>query len=693
MNGLLQSVFTAVLNLSITGSVALLAVMALRPALRRAPKALTAVLWFAPLYRLLCPVSLPSALSVFALLGNGGAPQPVPMDIGLMDQPRVDLFVPPVSNAVSHALPAATPAASVNPMQIWLAIGAAVWAAGVLAMALWGVLSYVRLRLRLRTAAREGDVWRTDHAGAPFVLGLLRPRVYLPEGLSGVAMDHILRHERAHLRHGDPWIKALWYATLCVHWFNPLAWLAFRLMGRDMELRADEAALRALDQQERAAYAETLLGLCRPRRTLNAPLAFGESGAPGRIRRVLNYKRPAFWIVAAAVVAVAAVVVALSTDPFERNNNADAAASAGLAQKLYDQRTPYIGDNSKVGAILGLLPYPDGVRLNGFELQTKEPPYGVIAHMQAGTAYHREDAAQLLQWERSAATMFALVGNADWIRFDVTQGSQAMQYLFNESSTQSSYYYIKTVRSGESGENALARLIVGFPSSMNTFFDVQPTGNDDPASLQMLSGDQDSVLRDLFHAYALSADSSQKLPQADGYTITFHYTEALASWMSLRIVKVGDQVWAQMTSNNGSTMRKIDARFYAQVEELYATFAAQPVQTPNATTAPMAQRYEAVKLSYGKEVSSRTDFTSDEQYLMDSIFFDHAIRSAAWPGLDVDAMEACYLLRIYMDPNQPTELYVFRKDDAACAQLRKQGLYTSLKEDLYQQVAAMMDVN
>ncbi|MBQ3076837.1 MAG: M56 family metallopeptidase, partial [Clostridia bacterium] len=194
---------------------------------------------------------------------------------------------------------------------------AAVWAAGIALLGGWTLSSTLRLRRRLATAVRwEGNVYQSEAVETPFVFGLFRPRIYLPFALEAEVIGPVLAHERAHLRRLDHWWKALGFALAAVHWFNPLIWLGYHLLCRDIELACDERVVRTLDSGERADYSAALLACSvGGRRSVGCPLAFGEVGVSERVRSVLDYRRPAFWGVLAAGAACVAAAVCLLTDP------------------------------------------------------------------------------------------------------------------------------------------------------------------------------------------------------------------------------------------------------------------------------------------------------------------------------------------------------------------------------------------
>ena len=312
----MQELFVAILNMSITAGYVIVAVLLARLLLRRAPKKYTYLLWSAVAFRLCCPVSFSSAFSLLCLTGapvqtGGSAIQYVPPEIGLMTQPQINIGI--AGSATPVTLPPAAPETSANPMQIWLFAAAVVWGIGMVVLLGCSLLRGWRLRRRMRTAVRLRDnIYEAEQIPSPFILGLLRPRIYIPFGLDDDTRRYVLAHERYHLRHGDHWVKALAFCLLVVHWFNPLCWAAFCLMSQDMEMRCDEAVLAR--EGDTKAYSLCLLSFAANRRfPAPGPLAFGESGAKARIRHALNWKKPRLWLsVLAAVLCVGLLLLCVA---------------------------------------------------------------------------------------------------------------------------------------------------------------------------------------------------------------------------------------------------------------------------------------------------------------------------------------------------------------------------------------------
>ena len=308
------------LNMSLTASVVIAAVLLMRLALRRAPRGFSCVLWLVVLFRLLCPVSLSTDISLLGLLdapaaeatSHTTAVEYIPRDVVHTSDPVVVLPVPGAGEAVTEALPRGEEQTAADPLEAPVAMAAWAWLLGAAAMAGWGGVSLIRLRRRLVGAVLlEKRVYLADHIDTPFVLGLFRPGIYLPAGLPEEERGYILLHERQHIRHLDHVVKLLAFLALCIHWFNPLVWLFFVLLGQDMEMRCDEAVMRELGADVRADYSASLLRLATGRKILaGAPLAFGEGDTRARVKNVLRWKEPKVWLVilAAAAVLIAAAV-------------------------------------------------------------------------------------------------------------------------------------------------------------------------------------------------------------------------------------------------------------------------------------------------------------------------------------------------------------------------------------------------
>lgn len=311
----MAAVFLKLLNLSISASWLVLAVLVLRLGSKRSPKWMNVLLWGIVALRLVLPFSIESALSLIP-----SAETVSPAAVQFAPAPTITSGVSVIDNAVNPSLSehfAAVPGMSVNPLYVWTEIAGWVWLIGLGAMLLYALVSYLRLRRRVSVSLpiRE-NIYLCDAISSPFILGIVKPRIYLPSGLDEVQRQNVLAHEQAHLARYDHWWKPLGFALLAVYWFNPLLWLAYALLCRDIELACDERVIRTMDASAVKTYSTVLLACSMPHKAvISCPLAFGEVGVKERVRNALHYKKPAFWIVAVSAIVCIAVVVCFLTNP------------------------------------------------------------------------------------------------------------------------------------------------------------------------------------------------------------------------------------------------------------------------------------------------------------------------------------------------------------------------------------------
>ncbi len=294
----MDKLFLTVLNMGLTGAFVIVAICLIRIPLKKVPKIISYCLWAVAGFRLVFPFSIESMFSLIPFKS-----QPIPTDIATQSTPRIDSGLAVVDNIVSSSLPAGEPLMSINPLQIWMAIGECLWLAGVVVMLVYGVVSYLRIKRRMRhTICTEANIFETKNIRSPFVLGVLKPKIYLPLGLSVQERGYIILHEQTHIRRLDHIVKYVAYFVLCMHWFNPLVWVAFLLMGVDMEMSCDEHVLKEMGGGIKKDYSMSLLSLATERRIVGcSPLAFGEGSMKRRIKNVLNFKRPSRGIIVTAV--------------------------------------------------------------------------------------------------------------------------------------------------------------------------------------------------------------------------------------------------------------------------------------------------------------------------------------------------------------------------------------------------------
>lgn len=310
----MADVFLKIVNMSIAASWLVLAVLVFRFVFKKTPKWIHVLLWGIVAVRLLCPFSIESALSLIP------SAETISPEIMMDATPTIHTGIPAVNSVVNPVISEAfapEPLASANPLQIWIPVLAVIWGIGVALLLAYTAISYWRLCRKVSMAVHLRDnIYQSETVVSPFVLGLIKPKIYLPFHMDGQNLEHVVSHEQAHIRRRDHWWKPLGFLLLTIHWFNPLMWLAYVLLCRDIELACDEKVVRELGMEQRADYSQALLACSVNRRMIAAcPLAFGEVGVKERVKTVLNYKKPACWIVAAAMIACLVVAACFLTNP------------------------------------------------------------------------------------------------------------------------------------------------------------------------------------------------------------------------------------------------------------------------------------------------------------------------------------------------------------------------------------------
>ena len=306
--------FLTIINMSISASWIVLAVLLLRLLLKKAPKWITVLLWGIVAVRLICPFTIESVMSLIP------SAETISPEIMMDATPEINSGIPVFNNFVNPVISesfAPDPVTSANPLQILIPVLSIVWLVGIAGMLLYTAISYFRVKRKIGTAVLLRDnVFQSENVVSPFVLGIVNPKIYLPFNMNEQDMSHVIAHEQAHIRRKDHWWKPFGFLLLTIHWFNPLMWLGYVLLCRDIELACDEKVVKELNAEQKADYSQALLTCSVNRRMIAAcPLAFGEVGVKNRVKSVLNYKKPAFWIIAIAIVASIVVAVCFLTNP------------------------------------------------------------------------------------------------------------------------------------------------------------------------------------------------------------------------------------------------------------------------------------------------------------------------------------------------------------------------------------------
>ena len=439
----MAAVFLKLLNLSISASWLVLAVLVLRLVSKRSPKWMNVLLWGMVALRLMLPFSIESALSLIPS-AETLSPEVVRFD----PAPTITSGVEFIDNAVNPSLSesfAAAPLASVNPLYVWTYLAGWVWLIGLGAMLLYALVSYLRLRRRVSVSlcVRE-NIYLCDAISSPFILGVVKPRIYLPSGLDEVQRQNVLSHERAHLARRDHWWKPLGFALLAVYWFNPVLWLAYALLCRDIELACDERVIRTMDESAVKTYSTVLLACSIPRKAvITCPLAFGEVGVKERVRNALHYKKPAFWIVVASAVVCIVVAVCFLTNP---PTDTDAAGLVGF----HREQVTYADVTDESGA------QPSNVQLTAEETDAVYALLDALQYKRLGAASAMEDCYARLYFISAAGERCEIMlSEREMLVNPITDGKTARLYELRSGSTELRDYLFGCIGASEPAEEEM----------------------------------------------------------------------------------------------------------------------------------------------------------------------------------------------------------------------------------------------
>ena len=436
----MAAVFLKLLNLSISASWLVLAVLVLRLVSKRSPKWMNVLLWGIVALRLMLPFSIESALSLIP-----SAETVSPVVVQFDPAPTITSGVNIIDNAVNPSLSehfAAAPTMSVNPLYVWTYLAGWVWLIGLGVMLLYALVSYLRLRRRVSVSlCVQENIYLCDAISSPFILGVVKPRIYLPSGLDEVQRQNVLSHERAHLARHDHWWKPLGFALLAVYWFNPVLWLAYTLLCRDIELACDERVIRTMDESAVKTYSTVLLACSMPRKAvITCPLAFGEVGVKERVKNALHYKKPAFWVVAASVAVCVIVAVCFLTNP---PTDTDAAGLVGF----HREQVTYADVTDESGA------QPSNVQLTAEETDAVYALLDALQYKRLGAASAMEDCYARLYFISAAGERCEIMlSEREMLVNPITGGKTARLYELRSGSAELRDYLLECISASNAAE-------------------------------------------------------------------------------------------------------------------------------------------------------------------------------------------------------------------------------------------------
>ena len=436
----MAAVFLKLLNLSISASWLVLAVLVLRLISKRSPKWVNVLLWGIVALRLVLPFSIESALSLIP-----SAETVSPAAVQFDPAPTITSGVSVIDNAVNPSLSehfAAAPLASVNPLYVWTYLAGWVWLIGLGVMLLYALVSYLRLRRRVSVSlCVQENIYLCDAISSPFILGVVKPRIYLPSGLDEVQRQNVLSHERAHLARHDHWWKPLGFALLAAYWFNPVLWLAYTLLCRDIELACDERVIRTMDESAVKTYSTVLLACSMPRKAvITCPLAFGEVGVKERVKNALHYKKPAFWVVAASVAVCVIVAVCFLTNP---PTDTDAAGLVGF----HREQVTYADVTDASGA------QPSSVQLTAEETNAVYALLDAMQYKRLGAASAMQGCYARLYFISAAGKRCeVMLSEREMLVNPITGGKTARLYELRSGSAELRDYLLECISASNAAE-------------------------------------------------------------------------------------------------------------------------------------------------------------------------------------------------------------------------------------------------
>lgn len=486
MEFILADNLISIINMSITGSYVILAILAARMLLRRTPKIFSYLLWSVAGFRLLCPFSFSSEFSLQRIISEwfdgekltmeGGIIHYIPANIGYMKQPIITTGVTSLSHAINNYLPQATPYSSINPIQLYSFLAAYLWIMGIILFTLYSLGTYIRLKYLLRKAVLvDSTLYESDRVYSPFVLGIIKPKIYIPFHLNKSEQEYVIRHEQCHIMRGDHLVKPFAYFVVILHWFNPMVWIAFHYMCKDMEMSCDEKVIRSTGNAIKKEYCMSLLSFATAKQPGGlSPLAFGETSVKTRIKNVMKFKKPKGGVLVVVAFLCILFVVSCISNPEVGNNilnipvnsasvkelkmKKDKDGISDFAKVLYKNRNPYIGNPSANGKLLSILEVSKEFGNYTIALETKNRPYVLKINLLTEQLKKPETVDKMQEY---SSYLLALIENADEIHWGTSSNGEnetkMTTYIFSVGSFQETE--LKNIKEFGSSEHKIQELI------------------------------------------------------------------------------------------------------------------------------------------------------------------------------------------------------------------------------------------
>lgn len=662
----MEQVFRELLNMSYTGSIVILAVLPLRFLLKsvKAPVWITCVLWCTVLFRLACPVSFESVLAILP------STNPLPQEFLTTQTPEVYTGFPVLNSfvnpAISESLANDSSVDAAKPAHIWFTLGGIVWVTGIFAVLMSSLISAFKLRASLRFAIRTCDgMYESNQISTAFVWGIFRPRIYLPSGLDAVSREHIVFHEKTHIRRLDHIGKLLFFLATAVHWFNPFSWLAFRLFEKDMELACDESVLSHAKSDIRKSYSNTLLAVSQHKRFSVSPISFGETSVKSRIKNALSYKKPAMWIVIGAIVITAALCIMLILNPLSAKSGrlkAEGqpmeAALSSVARKSAQQYSYTVGHSIKsvVFYVSVYDPYLHPIELTeDWQTSSSAASGAAISPISilSATTVAIEDGGG------SFATLFGLNGEVSII-------TNPMNLV---DSKKMGTTILKTPLPPPVSFTSTASAILMKGSAKSLRFQA-----DKPILLYASSFSQNDDIT-AYPCEALMDDMTPIYNRDYAYMVYCMFSE-----------KTADELEAEYTAAIQNSAYLEQAAAYGELADVFDQYFGQ-----------------TVNFVEGGEVVYSLPLGGNESAMetVKNVVFRHMVKSAAWPAVDMadypDRIDI-YVRYSSLFPKQDNAqeddtisvIHVFIKDGQPCSQFGD-GMWTTMDDETYASILALKD--
>ncbi len=411
----MTNLFTVILKMSITSTYVALAVIIIRMILKKVPKIFSYVLWLPVWIRLVFPFSFSSTLSFLNFLKptvqtDTNIINHTSNTMPFIQSTNADMSLHTVGNSI------------INPIDSRMKFFSIIWIIGIVILLIYSIISYLKVVKNVETATLVKDnIFETDRVTTPFVCGFIKPNIYIPTGIKEKELPYILVHEQIHIKRFDYLIKPFAFLGVILHWFNPLIWLSFALMSKDMEMSCDEKVLKMMGSPIKHNYANSLFFLSTKKSGLlgNSSLSFGESNIKSRIKNVLRYKKANFWVIGITIIITAALIVSLTTNP--KHKQIIPSAYNGYNMKaLMMNKTPYVGNNSKVVALIDAMPWPVGIIRDSIVLQTRNSPYEITMNWIMTEDYNiKKKLINKDYFYPNSMLLFSLIDNVDRIHYKI----------------------------------------------------------------------------------------------------------------------------------------------------------------------------------------------------------------------------------------------------------------------------------